>query len=265
MALWHLVFSSSGRLPLFPTEEHQRRAVRCLARVAPEALLLFSMVTEHGHTVARAEEPRLGRLKRSARLSLGAVAAEPIGPVWHEPVKDSRHLRSLVRYHLTQAPHHEVPSHPALWSGSCFHDLARTRAVDGLELRIAEFLPTLRLREVYEMVGLPPQELEPVTDDELRRLGAARLVEATAAALAVGPGLSGNEPAVVQARCAVVHLGRQADIPRGELRWALNVSRRTLSRLALGPRNSKHERAIRMRLSLEEVVANGKRRASATG
>jgi hypothetical protein len=265
MALWHVVFSSPRRLPLFPTEKQQRKAVRRLVRIARGILVLFGLVNEHGHTVVQIPEARVGPFKRSVRLSLGAVAAEPIGPVWVEPVEDPKHLRSLVRYHLTQAPHHEVPSHPALWSGSCFHELARTRAVDGLELRIAETLPKLRLREVYEMVGLPPRELEPVTDDELRRLGAARLVDAAAAALAVAPELKGNEPPVVQVRHVVAQLGHQADIPRSELRWALDVSRTTLHRLVGGARNSKHERAVRMRLSLEEAVANGNKRGAATG
>jgi hypothetical protein len=262
MALWHVVFSSPRRLPLFPTEEQQRKAVRCLARIARGVLVLFGLVNEHGHTVVQSPKTRVGPFKRLVRLSLGAVAAEPIGPVWVEPVEDPKHLRSLVRYNLTQAPHHEVPSHPALWSGSCFHELARTRAVDGLELRIAETLPKLRLREVYEMVGLPPQELEPVTDDELRGLGAARLVEAAAAALALGPGLSGNKPAVVQARQTVIHLGRQAGIRCSELSWALDMTARSVCRLTHTSRDRKIELAVRMRLALEDAVVNLQRRGS---
>jgi hypothetical protein len=86
---------------------------------------------------------------------LRPLAAAPVEPARVREVDTRAHLEWLVRYVLTQGPHHGVAGHPALASGSCFQDLVAARRVDGLRLRIAEALPRLRRRTLYEAVGLP--------------------------------------------------------------------------------------------------------------
>jgi len=247
--------SSRNRLPLFPTDLSQRRAVRCLARIVGDRLVLFGLVHEHGHPVAFATDRETGMLKRSLRVALGRVARQPIEKVWAEPVNGRSHMRALLRYVLDQPRHHGLPDHPALWSGSCFLDLVGARRVSGLALRLEEALPGLRLAELHEMVGLSPRPILPAGDDLVRELGASRLVAATAAALALVPPLRGVGRETVAARRLAVKIGRGAGIGWADLRRVLPVSDATLFRSGSGRSEDDLERAVRCRLALEERVA----------
>jgi hypothetical protein len=253
--LWQLRLSSRYRLPLFPTDVSQRLAVRRLARVTPGRLVLFGLVHEHGHPVVFSSDEAIGILKRSVRVSLRRVAAQPVEEVWAEPVNGRSHMRSLLRYVLAQPARHGVTEHPALWSGSCFVDLVGARYLPELSLRLAEALPGVRLSELYEMVGLPPRPIAPASDELLAGLGARRLVEAVAAALALEPALRGKSPRAVAARTLVVQVGRRLGFGWAEIQRALPISRAALFRLAAAPAPfSAMERAVRMRLGLEEQV-----------
>jgi hypothetical protein len=251
--LWQVRLSSRNRLPLFPTEVSQRRAVRRLAAVTRGRLVLFGLVYEHGHPIVFCSDERIGLLKRSIRIALRPVAAQPIEPVWAEPVGGRGHMRALLRYVLEQPSHHCLPDHPALWSGSCFLDLCGARSLPGLSLRIAEALPGLRLGELHEIVGLPRRPIEPATDEQILELGARRLVLATAAALALDPESRGLQ--AVAARRLVVQIGRRVGISWAELRRVLSVSEATLFRSATSPFSDEElERAVRIRLALEELI-----------
>ncbi len=253
--LWQLCLSSRYRLPLFPTDVSQRRAVRCLARVTAGRLVLFGLVHEHGHPVVFCSDESLGLLKRSVRVSLRRVAAQPIEKVWAEPVRGRSHVLALLRYALQQPIRHGVLEHPALWSGSCFVDLVGARYLPELELRLAEALPGVRQSELYELVGLPPRRIAPAGDDLIRELGARRLLEAVAAALAVDPSLRGQSPRNVAARTLVVQVGRRIGFSWTEIQRVLPVSHAALFRLAAAPPpEAVMERAVRLRLGLEDQV-----------
>ena len=96
---------------------------------------------------------------------------------------------------------------------------------------MSEALPRYRRRSFCEAVGLLPIEIEPASDDHIRKAGVARLASATAAALAVDPAISGNTPPVVEARRAVAHLARALGFDSGDLVRALGVSARSARRL----------------------------------
>jgi len=88
MALYHVTFAARRRAVLFPTEAHQRAAVRCLTRAAGDKLVLFNVIDEHGHATLEEQEKRLARLKAKLRSALSAVSAEPIVADWEERVED---------------------------------------------------------------------------------------------------------------------------------------------------------------------------------
>ena len=248
----HLTFSSDGRLPLFPDETARRAALHCLARTAGQEIALFCMVDDHLHLVLLAPRARVGRLAQAFAVSLGSVAATKLDPARIRPVETRAHLQWLVRYVLTQPQHHGLPTAPALWSGSCFQDLVGARQVPGLTLRITDALPRLTRRELHKLVELPPAKLKPATDEAVRTAGAARLVAAAGASLAVGPTLEGNKPTVVQARRAAAQLAAAAQIPATEVAWALGSTPRATRRLTEPPVPAATIKALRLRLTLED-------------
>ena len=75
MPSWHLTVASDGRTPLFPDEARRRAAVRTLARVAGQELVLFSVVDDHVHLVVTCDRSRVGWLGRAVVLGLRTVAA----------------------------------------------------------------------------------------------------------------------------------------------------------------------------------------------
>ena len=254
MKCWHLTHTSDGRYPLFPDEETRRSAVRKLARVAGAELVLFCIVDDHVHSVVRADRARAGRLAQAILRSLRSIAAATIHSTHIRSVEDRSHLEWLVKYLLTQPKRHEMATHLALWSGSCFQDLARARIVEGMRLQLCNVLPRFRIRTAYEAVGLPPREIAPAQDPAVRAAGAARLVSAAGAALAVNPSLSGNTDPIVRARRAVVQVAHKVDISFAEVAWALGITRRSAMRLVESPAEDDVQQAIRRRLAIEDVV-----------
>jgi hypothetical protein len=251
--LWQLRLSSRKRLPLFPTEASQRAAVRALAAATQGHLVLFSLLYEHGHIVVFCSEGRVGLLGRSIRWMLGRCASQVIEPLWRELIEGRNHLRSFLRYVLTQIDHHRVPAHPALWTGSCLLDLVGARWLPRLRLRLAEALPDLHLDQVLSPLGLP--RLRPAGDELVRSLGTTRLREAACAALAVDSQLPGRSADVVTVRRLIVQVARKLGVPWPEVSRVLPVSEPTLFRLAGDPPVASHlERVVRTRLALEEAI-----------
>lgn len=262
---WHLTLSSDGRFPIVSDEAARLHAVRTLARIIPQDMALFCVVDDHDHLVLRGERPRAGLLGRSVRLALGHDARGRLEPARIRPVESRSHMLWLVRYVLTQAPHHGLPTHPALCSGSCFLDLVGARVIPGFTLCLGEVLPRLQRSELYRIVGLGG-EVQPAPDELVRARGAVRLRDAARAALALGPDPDGRTPCEVSARRAVAALGLAARLSANDLAWALRVPLRTIGRLARGAVPPQLARAIRLRLALEDAVARaGERTACGAG
>jgi hypothetical protein len=253
--LFQLRFSSKTRQPLFPDETHRRRAIHRLAEVMTGRLVCFGFVDDHGHIVAFDTEQHIGRLAGSLQLALQVVAAHPLEEVWHDPVKDRAHLKSLLRYQLSQTFRHGVPCPPALWTGSSFLDVIGARVVDGLRLRLFEALPRLVAEDLLPMVGLVAGAIRAASDATVRALGAERLKRAAAAAFAVDPELRGNDRPTVHARRVVVRLARTAEIAVSDVKWVLDCSRSGVSRMARHDlADDRWVEAVRKRLTLEETV-----------
>jgi hypothetical protein len=163
-------------------------------------------------------------------------------------------MEKLVTYLLGQPKRHDIATHPALWTGSCFQDIAGARVIEGMRLQLDVVLPRFRIQTAYEATGLPPKEIKPVNDSTIRAAGATRLVSAAGAALAVGPPLVGKTALLVRARHAVAQIARKVGIPHGEVAWALGITERAARRLLDLPIEKEKLHAIRMRLALEDIV-----------
>ncbi len=257
----HLTFAAAGRHPLFPGEAARRAAVRALGRVAGAWIVLFAVVDDHVHVVLSCEEERVGRLARAILLALRPLASAEIEPAHVRPVRDRRHLECLVGYVLSQPQHHGLSEHAALTTGSCYPDLVGARVVPGMAMPILRALPRFRLRDACRHVGLPEVELRPASLDVVRAAGAARLVEAVGNALAVGPPLAGNVPAVVEARAAAVQLAAAAGLHLAEVAHALGVGPDAARKVGARPSDERIHRAARVRLALEAAIAAAPRSA----
>ncbi len=254
MNTWHLTFATDGRNPLFPDESACRKAVRALGRVAGSSAVLFNVVDEHIHLVLWCDRPRCGRLAQALLRALRPLASAPVDPARIKPVESRAHMKRLVDYVLSQTIHHDIPVHPALWTGSCFSDLIGAREVPGLELQLKRALPRFRMRDIYQAVGLTDGPLAPLPPEAVRSAGISRLVAATGATLAVGPTLSGNSAPVVHARRVTAQLAHQSQIAIADVAWALRITPRAAYRLLQPQVDVATSKAVRVRLALENVV-----------
>lgn len=256
-SLWHLTLESRGRQNLFPSETELCAAVRALVAVAGSESLLFCIVDDHVHVAVWCERSRAGRLVQAIGTTLRPLATVPVKRLADiTPVENRRHLERLVSYVLTQPSHHNLPVHPALWTGSCFPDLIGARALGGLGRPLSRFLPRFRLTEAMAHVGLEPRLLAPATDATIRIAGAGRLATAVRAALALPPGAGGKGKEFVQARAVAAALAAAAGIASSETAAALGATMRCVQRHA---QSSQHDpavlQAVRLRLALEDAVA----------
>jgi hypothetical protein len=263
MAVWHLGFSSTKRGTLYPDEAQRRRAVHALVAAAGESLALFNIVNRHKHVLIR-KQGSIAKVSGDIQSALSAVSEEPLNDPWTERVEGTKHQASLLRYILQQPSHHDVEVHDALWTGSCFLDLAGARIIDGLRLQIWDLLPNVSRSIIYQHVGLPGHSIEPVSLAEIRVLGAARLVAAASAALAADPLLSGRTKLERRGRGLAVELGQRAGIRPSEMRWALNLPRTNYHRALQEAVEETEMLAVRKRLALEEAVVKAGKGVPAT-
>ena len=252
MSLFQLTLAVRGRLVFARNQAERRRIVREIARLGEGRLLLFCLVDEHLHTVLGGL--RIGYLGRDlrrllARLQPGVEVARP-----HVQLVDSRaYLRRLVDYVLRQPAKHGLSDQPALWTGSCFQDLAGARLLPGFDPGLlARELPRLRLREVFATVGLTPLALQPACDEELRRAGAARLIDLAAGVHAVGPELTGRSRKVVATRALAARAAAIAGLPTSEVAHHLGLGSHAVRKLARRDVDPRATTALRRRLTLEE-------------
>jgi len=252
---WHITVSTDGRMPLFADEAARRAAVRAVHRVFEGRLVLFCFADEHAHVVVLVTPGRIGRTRTSLVQVPRPLVAGPLAPPHARPIESRRHLSRLVPYILGQMEHHRLPAQPALWSGSCFQDLVEARCIGGARLRLWDLLPRERPEALLSHVGLPAGALGPAPDEVVRAAGATRLSQAAAAAVAAPPDLPGRSEAVCVARRAAARLADEVGLARPEIAWALCVSPRALRRIATRPAAEAVCRAARVRLALEDRVA----------
>ena len=253
MTIWHLGFSSTKRGTLYPDEGQRRRAVRALVEAAGPSLVLFCLVNVHKHLLLRTVE-NIQKLGENIRSALSEVSDEALGDPWTEQVEGTKHQATLLRYILQQPSHHKIGVHDALWTGSCFQDMAGARVINGLRLHVWDVLPGVGGSVIYKHVGLPGP-IEPLTFEQIRVLGPVRLVGAASAAVAADPLLRGTGRLAHRGRCLAVLLSRLARIPMSDLRWALQITKSSYHRAAQQPHDEHGMLAVRRRLALEEAAA----------
>lgn len=254
MRPWQIRLSSDGRHPLFPTEASLRQAVRVLVHTAGRELVLFCIVDDHLHAVLRCERPVVTWRARSLCRVIRARAAVPVAPSWISAVESRSHMQNLVGYILDQTSHHGLPVHPALWSGSCFPDLIGARCLPGLDLQLQRALPRLQTWEICKAVGLQERDLAPLDHEEVRALGAARILAASSAVLGVGPGVAGQRRDLFVARALTAQVCGEVGLSREDLGWVLDRSRRQILRLEEAPIPETLLLGVRRRLALEQAV-----------
>ncbi len=255
MLPWQIRLSTDDRHPMFPREPERREAVRVLAHTAGRETALFGIVDDHIHVVLYCERPMVTWRARSLCRVMRNRAVVELAPSYISPVKSRRHMATLVGYILNQPRHHGLAVHPALWTGSCFPDRIGARALPGLDLQLCRALPRLQTREICREVGLELGDLRPLDLDEVRSLGAARILSASSAVLAVGPGLERGDRSCHLVRALTAQTGLAANLPVSELGWVLGCTRRHVSRLDLAPIAELQLRCVRVRLALEEAVS----------
>ena len=255
MQIWHLTFSTDGRNPSFPDEQTRRTAIRTLARVAGDKVVLFSFVDDHNHVVLMCTTAERARLGQALHAAFNHISAAPLLPAHVKPVHSRSHLNWLVEYLLTQVVKHGLLAHPATWSGSCFPDIVGARRIPTLQIRLHEALPRFRVGRAYHFVGLPNRPLVPATDEEIWAFGAPRLAAAAAAAHCAGPVITDKSRPSTRTRDAFASLATRAGFSTSDIRLALNTSGRSARRLATRPPDPHLEHPVRMRLALETAVA----------
>jgi hypothetical protein len=252
--IWHLTFSAARRNPLFP--DNLRLALHKVAAVAGPWLLYFCIVDDHLHVLVQCTKKKVGRIAAGLLLALRPLAHPVLLRAHVRRVETRAHLDWLVdRYLLQQAAKHGLGVHPALHEGSCFQELARTRGIPGLRLKLWDALPRYRVRRAFEAVGLEPVPLEPADDETIHRLGLSRLCQAGEFAVGGSIGLVRNVPSEANARRAIVQLAQSARLKgAGD---ELGLTRFTACRLRARPAPPEVVRAIRSRLALEERTFRG--------
>jgi len=254
MQPWHLTLSSTTRHALFPSESLRREAVRAVVRVCGDELVQFCIVDEHVHVVVLCDRRRCGYLGRALKLALAPIAAVPMQPVYTGTIHGRNHMEEVHRYVLQQPAHHNLTGHPALWSGSCFLDLAGARWIPGLELRLQDVLPRVTLAKSCGHLCLPISHLGLAGQEEIRALGPKVLVAASASACTAAPELLGRRAETARARRAACVLARGAGIPTSEMSWALAIHPGSVRKLAGQAVEPEALDAVRRLVTLEQVV-----------
>ena len=115
-------------------------------------------------------------------------------------------------------------------------------------------MPNFRIRDAMKIVGLPPEPIEPASNEEIYRAGLVRLRNAAVAALAAPEDLSRKDHVSRSAKAAIVQLGLRAEADVAELRRLLKTSRTTIYRLLDAEIPGAAINAARTRLALEDFV-----------
>ena len=254
MNLSHLTWATEGRLPFFPNPSLRCQAVRKLAACGQGELAAYCIVDEHVHAVLRGDSALVSKRARAITRGLRGLSAIPMDAARIRPISDRRHAENVFRYVLTQPQRHGLPTHAALWSGSCLPDLVGARRFGDLQLCWREVWPRLGPADSLAAVGLPSQLLEPVSIERVAQNGAHRLVEAVAASLCIPLPLVGRLPEVVLAKRTACTLAREAALPLQLVAETGGFSQRSAQRLANQAVPQGIRLTVRTRLALEDRV-----------
>lgn len=255
MQLWHLTFSTDKRFVLFTDEIKRRRALRRIIGMASAELILYCLVDDHLHLVVLCTGKRAATLLRAIQLALRPHLAGRID-VDRRSVAGRSHLEWLLRYHLNQVDKHGLKVHPALWSGSCFQELAGARCLVDLCSRLDEVLPRLARYAAHEMIGLPGRDIAPMGLVQVRAAGVVRVAQAAGISLLARPGMKGQGTVEMLAKRTVAQLVVEAGIPPLELAWLFKQDASTIRRWRRPAVAPELLRAVRVRLALEDLVAS---------
>lgn len=249
---WQIRLSARGRKPLFLDENTCRRSVRSLAEATPSETVSFCLVDEHAHLQVQASRDRVASLARALHLRLSRTTGQHLEPAWTEQVDNRAHLLGLVRYCVNQPAHHGLSVHPALWPGSCIHEIAGTRWIPNFNLILSSTLPRVRPEDLLAVARVGTSPLAPLPTDRLAALGLPRLCAAATAAACVPTTLEGNAREVVATRVVVAHLAQAAGFTRSQVSDALACTRRAVGHFVDRPSEKGLAVAVLRRLALEE-------------
>ncbi|MBW2734605.1 MAG: hypothetical protein JRH20_19630 [Deltaproteobacteria bacterium] len=246
MELWHTNFASIGRLPLFHDAKiHRPLAIRRLAKLGFDGLVLFCIVDDHVHLVLRGSRSFAGKVVSRIKQSWEDFFAGDVGGAFHRPVEDRSHLLSLISYFFDQPRIHGLGAAPHQWDGSCFFDLVGARWLPALRLELLDLLPRVSLSALYKAAKTtPPNIANPGTTNP------TSLWEAVQRAFAVVLGHEQRSWQWVMARAAAVQLAQAAGIPRGEMLAVHPFGERTWRRMIQRPLPREALNAVRLQLAL---------------
>ncbi len=255
----HVNFSTVGRVTLARNECELCAVVRALARIGGERIQLFCVVDEHVHLVVRTSRP--GLMVRDVIRAIRAVIPGVVFQSPHvKPIESRAHHVRLVEYLLRQPKKHGLSVHPALWSGSCFLDLAGLRILPGFTSEaLRGELPRVTLRSLLPSVGLPSRPIR-ATDDGLAGVSLQRLVESASAVHALDSKIEGRSQVVVSVRALTAQAALKAGFPRRPIARILGVKVDQVTRLARRTLEPRALPALLRRLALEDYVAEGRSR-----
>ena len=251
MAIWHITVATIGRIGLFSDEDGLLRGVRTVARVGGPHLLLFCLVDDHVHLIVDGDGAQLARSLGSALTSAGCAPRQRADV---REVDGRTHLTSLVKYVVRQPTKHGLPTHPAVWPGSCAQDLLGIRRVAGYDpTRIAFALPRVGVASAVALeAGVWNGARIPATSERLRVCDPVALWEAAHACVAHTSATADQSPPVVAARAAWAALVQP---PFGAACAAVGMPDRTFRRLRARGADGVVAEALARRIALLDWVA----------
>lgn len=251
-----LTFGTADRSPFARDEAERRACVRALGRcVAPEdrpGVVGFCLRGDRLRVMVVDRAERVGYLRGALLRALRRVVRARLALPDVRPLGHRAHGMGVLRHYVAPQEPDGFGIAAPLATGSCLADLLGARRVPGMRLVAAQVLPRLHGRDLLAMVALDGVAL--LDAGGICRVGASRAVSAAAFAIGVPTIVTGLGAGVVAARRVVVRVAVEAGIAGSEVARALGVTPRTLRRLAGGPVDERLDRAVRMRLAIEEAV-----------
>ncbi len=241
---WQLVLRLGDNRAIAPSRAARRALARAIAALGNEfGVFAWCVADNHLHVAAFCAHESARELAR--RLAIALQRRLEPGVAFERPrltpINDQAHARALLTYVIGQSAHHGASQDDA-HEGNCVHDLVGTRTLmPWLPERVREHFPRVTRAHLLAPLGVEGF-------DERRGLDA----DAAAAAFAL-PSLRGRAAEVVDARRALVAVA--GDFEAAQVATALNISPRSVWRLAKVPPPEAHARAVRRQLGLRAALA----------
>ena len=174
--MWHVTVATAGRWAWFKETQGLNQAIRAVARVGGERLMLFAVGDDHAHFVLHGERRAVSQRAGDVVRALSAVpGCGALQPCHFKEVQGRAHLENLLTYLVAQPAHH---GHAAAdWPGTCLSDLVGARFLPGYSIApLAAELPRRHLATAaLRAAGLPfplrPADEASSKQFRLRRFG----------------------------------------------------------------------------------------------